>query len=142
MDAEGTHWKCGCLFLCLNLTRQNWTVNMCCINMYFYTVFLHIIHYSKQGYFLGCIMRFFFIFWCTSAYRKPLKNKGIWVGIFQYSRVGIFPCGMCENGAYMGLYNLTERKYFFNKIPQITPSIVYIIFPHTHSLTKTLVKWG
>ena len=87
-------------------------------------------------------MRFFFIFGCTSAYRKPLKNKGIWVGIFQYSRVGIFPCGMCENGAYMGLYNLTERKYNFNKFTQITPSIVYIIFPHTHSLTKPLVKWG
>ena len=87
-------------------------------------------------------MRFFFIFGCTSAYRKPLKNKGIWVGIFQYSRVGIFPCGMCENGAYMGLYNLTERKYNFNKFTQITPSIVYIIFPHTHSLTKTTCKMG
>ena len=86
-------------------------------------------------------MRFFFIFGCTSAYRKPLKNKGIWVGIFQCSRVGIFPCGMCENGAYIGLYNLTERKYNFNKFTQITPSTVYIIFPHTHSLTKPLVKW-
>ena len=38
----------GVFFLCLNLTRQNWTVNIGCINLHFYTVFLHIIHYSKQ----------------------------------------------------------------------------------------------
>lgn len=41
-----------------------------------------------------------------------------------------------------GLHNLTERIYFFNKIPQLHPSTVYIIFPHTHSPTQTLVKWG